>query len=292
MQKGDSSVTTLVSAKMISEGTKVSVDATKTPSDVNISGLTSRVGATNVIVNMAMEKQSSLVDTTGLGSYPSLPKHVATPAANAPGKSSYTNVTGKPSGKKLNFCTLFTPGGNEIDVVVLMYYIRTISERFANTLYGYFLGKRVAYHVVANYLHGRDECYAQECEDGLSAISTKLGARGMCRIRELKNEDLRFVHCCACVHTTHEEDSVGSALPNVTQDYALVSHSDHKNPLDPPNMSSSPHETIEYEGCFHQDSCNKISGSTIDYGENERVNIEENSFHTKDKLERQSRERK
>nr|GEW47896.1 hypothetical protein [Tanacetum cinerariifolium] len=188
MQEGDSLVTTLVSAKMISKGTKVYVDATKTPSDVNISGLTSRVGATNVIVNMAMEKQSSLVDTTGLGSYPSLPKHVATSAANAPGKSSYANVTGKPSGKKLNFCTLFTPGGNGIDVVVLI-------------------------------------------EDGLSAISTKLGARGMCRIEGLKNEDLRSVHCCAYVHTTHEEDSVGSALPNVTQDYALVSDSDHKNPL-------------------------------------------------------------
>ncbi|GKA96967.1 AT-hook motif nuclear-localized protein 1-like protein [Tanacetum coccineum] len=51
-------------------------------------------------------------------------------------------------------------------------------------------------------------------------------------------------------HTTHEEDSVGSALPNVTQDYALVSHN--------------------YEGCFQQDGCKKISRSTTDYGENER----------------------
>nr|GEU31679.1 hypothetical protein [Tanacetum cinerariifolium] len=40
-----------------------------------------------------MEKQSSLVDTTGLGSYPPLPKQVATSAGNGPGKSSYANVT-------------------------------------------------------------------------------------------------------------------------------------------------------------------------------------------------------
>nr|GEV03289.1 hypothetical protein [Tanacetum cinerariifolium] len=99
-----------------------------------------------------MENQSSLVDTTGLGSYPPLPKQVATSAGNGPGKSSYANVTGKPSGNKLNFCTLFTPGGNRIDVIVSVESIRTISERYANTAYGYFLGKRVAYPVVANYV--------------------------------------------------------------------------------------------------------------------------------------------
>ncbi|GKE99913.1 hypothetical protein Tco_0023264, partial [Tanacetum coccineum] len=38
--------------------------------------------------------------------------YVATSSAgNAPGKSSYANVTSKLSGKKLNFHTLFTPGG-------------------------------------------------------------------------------------------------------------------------------------------------------------------------------------
>ncbi|GKE46239.1 retrotransposon protein, putative, ty1-copia subclass, partial [Tanacetum coccineum] len=71
---------------------------------------------------------------------------------NAPGKSSYANVTCKPSGKKVNFHTLFTPGGNEIDVFVLVDSIRAISERFYNTAYGFFLGKKVAYPVVANYV--------------------------------------------------------------------------------------------------------------------------------------------
>ncbi|GJV39491.1 BTB/POZ/MATH-domains containing protein [Tanacetum coccineum] len=73
-------------------------------------------------------------------------------AGNAPGKSSYANITGKPSGKKVNVRTLFTPGGNGIDVVVSVDSIRAISERFANTAYGFFLGKKVAYPVAANYV--------------------------------------------------------------------------------------------------------------------------------------------
>ncbi|GJV10410.1 putative reverse transcriptase domain-containing protein, partial [Tanacetum coccineum] len=61
---------------------------------------------------------SSLMDTTGLGSYLPLPIHATYSVGNAPGKSLYANVTGKLSGKKLNIRTLFTPGGNGIDVVV------------------------------------------------------------------------------------------------------------------------------------------------------------------------------
>ncbi|GKB90424.1 hypothetical protein Tco_0962696 [Tanacetum coccineum] len=98
----------------------------------------------------------SLEDTIVLGSFPQLPTQATTPAGNAPSKSSYANVTSKPSGKKLNIRTLFTPGGNGIDVVVPVESIRAISDRFDNTAYGFFLGKRVAYPVVANYVrtHG------------------------------------------------------------------------------------------------------------------------------------------
>ncbi|GJU81266.1 beta-caryophyllene synthase [Tanacetum coccineum] len=101
---------------------------------------------------VAKEKQSSLVNTTGLGSYPPLPTHETTSTGNAPVKSSYANVTGKPSGKKLNIRTLFTPGGNGVDVVVPIESVRAICDRFANTTYGFFLGKRVEYPVIANYV--------------------------------------------------------------------------------------------------------------------------------------------
>ncbi|GJY26623.1 hypothetical protein Tco_0401349 [Tanacetum coccineum] len=158
---------------------------------------------------VAMEMQSLVVDKSNtvdkdVGSYPPLPIEGTTLAGNTPGKSSYANVTRKPSGKKLNIRTLFTPGGNGIDVVVSVESIRTISDRFANTAYGFFLGSQEAYHVVANYVKntwGKYELVRSmfssstrlisfqfssikelvamlendPCDDGLNAIATKLG---------------------------------------------------------------------------------------------------------------------
>nr|GEV55730.1 zinc finger, CCHC-type [Tanacetum cinerariifolium] len=46
------------------------------------------------------------------------------------------------SRKALNFHTLFTPLGNRVDVVIPVESIRAISERFANTAYGFVLGKQ------------------------------------------------------------------------------------------------------------------------------------------------------
>ncbi|GKA88074.1 retrotransposon protein, putative, ty1-copia subclass, partial [Tanacetum coccineum] len=74
-------------------------------------------GVTPSVVDMTMEKDtlSSLEVTTVLGSFPPLPMQVITLAGNAPGKSSYANVTGKLGGKKVNFHTLFTPGFRSVD---------------------------------------------------------------------------------------------------------------------------------------------------------------------------------
>ncbi|GJX97545.1 cytokinin dehydrogenase 3-like protein [Tanacetum coccineum] len=71
-------------------------------------------GVTPSVVDMTVEigKQYSLDDTTVLESFPPLSKPVTTTAGNAP----------------------------------------AISERFANTTYCFFLGKKVAYPVVANYV--------------------------------------------------------------------------------------------------------------------------------------------
>ncbi|GJU11847.1 hypothetical protein Tco_1134243 [Tanacetum coccineum] len=106
------------------------------------------------VVDMTVDKEklNSLEDTTGLESFPPLSMLGTTTAGNAPGKSLYANITRKSSGKKVNVYTLFTPGGNGIDVVVPMDSIRAISERFANIAYGFFLRKKVAYPVVANYV--------------------------------------------------------------------------------------------------------------------------------------------
>nr|GEX76629.1 hypothetical protein [Tanacetum cinerariifolium] len=56
------------------------------------------------------EKQSSMVDTTGLGSYPPLPTQGTTMAGYTSDKPSYANVTCNLSGTKVNLHTLFTTG--------------------------------------------------------------------------------------------------------------------------------------------------------------------------------------
>ncbi|GJY12216.1 RNA-directed DNA polymerase, eukaryota, reverse transcriptase zinc-binding domain protein [Tanacetum coccineum] len=59
-----------------------------------------------------------------MGSFPPLPTQVTTSAGNAPGKSLYANITGKPSGKKVNVHTLFTPGGKKVAYNVVANYVR------------------------------------------------------------------------------------------------------------------------------------------------------------------------
>nr|GEU76434.1 hypothetical protein [Tanacetum cinerariifolium] len=142
--------------KNTSLGIGVSTDFEDTMNDDAPTGVAPAVreGVTPSVVDLTVEigKHNSLGDTTILGSFPPLFMSVSTTAGNAPGKSSYANITSQPSGKKVNVHTLFTPEGNGIDVVVLVDSIRAISERFANTAYGFFLGKKVAYPIVANYV--------------------------------------------------------------------------------------------------------------------------------------------
>nr|GEU97157.1 zinc knuckle CX2CX4HX4C [Tanacetum cinerariifolium] len=53
--------------------------------------------------------------------------------------------------RSFEFSHFIYSGGNGVDVVVPVESIRAISARFANTTYGFFLGKRVAYPIVTNY---------------------------------------------------------------------------------------------------------------------------------------------
>ncbi|GJY41659.1 hypothetical protein Tco_0428929 [Tanacetum coccineum] len=120
--------------KNISLSIGVSTDSEDIMNDDTPLGVASAVheGVIPSVVGMTfkMGKQNSLDDTNVPESFPPLSTPVTTTAANALGKSSYANITGKPSGKEVNVHTLFTPGGNGIDVVV----------------------PKVAYPVVANYV--------------------------------------------------------------------------------------------------------------------------------------------
>nr|GEY23434.1 hypothetical protein [Tanacetum cinerariifolium] len=55
-----------------------------------------------------------------------------------------TVLKGDTSRKSVNFCTLVTPAGNGVDVVDSKESVSFVNERLRNTLYGFFLGKRVA----------------------------------------------------------------------------------------------------------------------------------------------------
>ncbi|GKC07070.1 retrovirus-related pol polyprotein from transposon TNT 1-94, partial [Tanacetum coccineum] len=147
------------------------------------------------VVKETVAMECLVVNNLDLGPNPPLPTQEANATTgNAPGKPSYATATGKTSGKKVNVRTLYTPKGNVIDVVILVDSICAVSERFANTAYGFFLGKKVAYPVIANYKWHPNENLLKEdvytvpvwvklygipvmafSEDGLSAIATKLG---------------------------------------------------------------------------------------------------------------------
>nr|GEW30965.1 hypothetical protein [Tanacetum cinerariifolium] len=89
------------------------------------------------VVEETVAMECFVVNTPYVGPNPPLPMLEANLAGNAPGKSSYATATGISNRKKVKVRTLFTPGGNGIDVVVSVDYIRVISARFANTAYGF-----------------------------------------------------------------------------------------------------------------------------------------------------------
>nr|GFA95489.1 hypothetical protein [Tanacetum cinerariifolium] len=135
LKEKDSNVANL---EVVKDGAVPSVTVASDNTHVENMGQVSTSPSLNTMVDLMTEKDKlrSLEDTTLPKSFPPLSTPVTT-TGNALGKSSYANITGKPSRKKVIVRTLFTPGGNGIDVVVLMDSIHAISERFANTAYGF-----------------------------------------------------------------------------------------------------------------------------------------------------------
>ncbi|GJV33309.1 hypothetical protein Tco_1393709, partial [Tanacetum coccineum] len=95
-------------------------------------------------------------------SFPPLTTPVTTMAGDAPGKSSYANLTGKPNGKKLKVLTLFTPEGNREEARLLDYSPFNLAP---------WTDLILCLRMVK--LHGVP--VTTFSEDGLSAITTNLG---------------------------------------------------------------------------------------------------------------------
>ncbi|GJR00153.1 retrovirus-related pol polyprotein from transposon TNT 1-94 [Tanacetum coccineum] len=163
-------------------------------SDGILNDATPRVDAAMKVVSPSVVEETvamefPMVNTLGVGPNPLLPTQEANaPAGNAPGKTSYATVIGKPSGKKVNIYTLYTPGGNGIDVVVLVDSIHAIDAMLENGLWFIRNNPLILkkWHPTENLLkegvsivpvwvkfHGVH--VTAFIKDGLSAIATKLG---------------------------------------------------------------------------------------------------------------------
>ncbi|GJW16539.1 putative reverse transcriptase domain-containing protein, partial [Tanacetum coccineum] len=152
------------------------------------------LGNGGALSRMGVAHLSNTVDDVGKDSYGLNSSHTKVTPGNSivnkegnlhdqndgltPGKStanpnkgtSYANLfTCGPSRKAMNFGTLFTPTGNGVDVVVPVESIRAISEWFANTIYGFFFGKRVTYPVFSSM-----DCLDVMLENGLWFIQNNL----------------------------------------------------------------------------------------------------------------------
>nr|GEU32403.1 hypothetical protein [Tanacetum cinerariifolium] len=62
------------------------------------------------------------------------------------------DVTGEPSRESVNFHTLIASARNGADVAILLESVGDISACFANIVYGFFMGKYMAFFVVDNYV--------------------------------------------------------------------------------------------------------------------------------------------
>ncbi|GKE15226.1 putative reverse transcriptase domain-containing protein [Tanacetum coccineum] len=114
-------------------------------------------------------------------------------AGNTPGMSSSANVTGKPSGTKVNFCTLFTPGGKRVAYLVVANYVKNTWDKY-EMFPSMFSSSTGLFSFQFKSMDGLDAMLENEDvgtvpiwvklhgvhviafnEDGLSAIATKLG---------------------------------------------------------------------------------------------------------------------
>nr|GEW96019.1 hypothetical protein [Tanacetum cinerariifolium] len=113
LQEKGSGVGRGVKEKQVSIGVKL-VDRTKSKRDTGTGLFTKSDGTLNdahPLKEETIAMECPMVNTPDVGPNPPLPMKEANSPSNAPGKLSYATATGKPNGKKVSVCTLFTPGG-------------------------------------------------------------------------------------------------------------------------------------------------------------------------------------
>ncbi|GKB27264.1 hypothetical protein Tco_0866665 [Tanacetum coccineum] len=140
------------------------------------------IGLTSVLIEPS-------ANTSGLDSLAGKKTFTATDNSTPirSGPTSYAKlVIGESSRKDVKFRTLISPTGNKADVAIPLESIRAISERFANTTYGFFLGKWVACPGRSSYARVMIELRTdEELKDTIVVDMPKLVSEGfnMCTVR-------------------------------------------------------------------------------------------------------------
>ncbi|GJW43656.1 hypothetical protein Tco_0072455 [Tanacetum coccineum] len=99
--------------------------------------------------------------------------------------------------KVANFRRLVALTGNEVDVVVSLESVLEVKERFENYVYGFFLGKRVAYPVVENFVKNSSSTGMESMLESRPWLICKVPL-DLCKWSPLVNmakEDLKSVPC-------------------------------------------------------------------------------------------------
>ncbi|GJZ18867.1 hypothetical protein Tco_0555457 [Tanacetum coccineum] len=144
-----------------------------------------------------------------------------TPVGNTPGRSiSYANVSGEPSRKALNFRTLFTPDGNEVNVAVPVESFRAISEQFANTTYGVntlgmergFLSQKGSR--VERGVKEKQVLMANKSFEVSKHVNVALGTNSATRTHNVVNKGLESFPTVSEAHGTHTPASANEVNMN------------------------------------------------------------------------------
>nr|GEV14077.1 hypothetical protein [Tanacetum cinerariifolium] len=235
-------------------------------------------GVTPSVVDMMVEigKHKSLDDTIFLEYFPPLFMHVNT-AGNTPGKSSYANITSKPSMKKVNVHTLFTPGEGAYPVVA-NYNTSLILKKWHPD--ENLLKEDVSTVLVWVKLYGVPVMAFNE--DGLSAIATKLGTllmfdsytSDMCMQSWGRSSYARvMIELRAELRANVElKDNIVVSMPKINREGHYTCAGERKTVKKPSQSSRGVEPTIEVSNSNPFDVLNSIDND-VEFGTNGRLLI-------------------
>ncbi|GKB74261.1 acidic leucine-rich nuclear phosphoprotein 32 family member A [Tanacetum coccineum] len=123
---------------------------------------------------------------------------------------------GKPFTQRKNFRALLARENSRADIAITLDSVRVVNERFSNSVYGFFLGKRVKFH---------DFSISVFMEDGLSVIATKLDVNdgGGSKTASAQEVSSVEVHGCEDKHVDDPNSSSCDQPPIIEKEVNLKS---------------------------------------------------------------------